>query len=542
MTTNKQQVAALAAVCFQKGIRQVVISPGSRSAPLVIAFQAYPDISKYVIADERVAGFFALGLAQQTRQTVALICTSGTAALNFAPAVCEAFYQQVPLLVLTADRPAHAIGVGENQAINQQQLYQNYCRHFFNLSETAHEAAQQTADAIHLSRQPFLQPVHINIPLAEPLYETTQATTPHFVLQELAIRSEQPVVLPMVGSVMVLCGLRHEDAAENALLEDLAKREDTVVVAEPVANVTGKRIIAHPDRLLSIALKNQSRLPTPDFLITVGKQVVSKRLRQWLKQHPVANHIHLSPDEGTWNGFGAKHYTHFFTRPAEGLQQLVKREESNAPFATHWHQANEMAHSHHQEFSEKVSYSDWQVFESLIKLLPENAIMQYGNSSPIRYACLFDHPATVRVFSNRGTSGIDGCLSTAVGAALAQPQQLVVAILGDISFLYDSNALWNPELPPNLKIVVINNGGGNIFGMIPGPDTVDGFESFFQTKHQLSARHLAAMYGISYQTIHHIEALRQVLPDFYTSRQTAIMEVFTDSKLNATIWKEYFSG
>ena len=169
MTTDKKNIQALIEVCRIKGIRQIVFSPGSRSAPLVIGFSQVKEINCTVIADERVAGFFALGMAQQSGHPVAVVCTSGTAVLNLAPAICEAHYQQVPLLILTADRPPEFIGIGENQAINQTSIYSNYIRASFNLPESPQDAAQITSEAIDLTTQGYMAPVHINIPLREPL-------------------------------------------------------------------------------------------------------------------------------------------------------------------------------------------------------------------------------------------------------------------------------------------------------------------------------------------------------------------------------------
>ncbi|MFN8310469.1 MAG: 2-succinyl-5-enolpyruvyl-6-hydroxy-3-cyclohexene-1-carboxylic-acid synthase [Chitinophagales bacterium] len=536
--TDKIHIAVLAEVCRLKGIRHVVLSPGSRSAPLVIAFSQNNAFKTHVIVDERVAGFTALGLAQQTSQTVAIICTSGTALLNLAPAVCEAFHQQVPLLLLTADRPKEFIGIGENQAINQFEIFKNYSKAFFELPENVNEAAQLSAQAIHLSQHPFCGPVHLNIPLREPLYNQIETALPAFNWKETSMAEPHRFTLPEFGKTLIVCGLQHPDAELQKHLGEIAATGKAVVIAEPVSNLHHPDFIQNPDLLLSHALPLNHLLP--DTVITIGKQFVSKRLRQFLRKAAVPFHFHISMDEGKWNGIGAKHFQHIFSDVVTVIKEMASGNTTDFHFAELWKRERQKSWQQHSKALAGAPFSDLKLFEKLVNALPKNSSLQYGNSSPIRYAGLFAHPESVSVFSNRGTSGIDGCLSTAVGAAIARPNRLTFCVIGDVSFFYDSNALWNHELPKNLRIVLINNGGGNIFELIEGPQSVSGFEKYFSTRHQLNARHLAAMYTLPYWCCNNMNEWDEQWPKLLQSGSCSILEVKTDPEVNREVWRNYF--
>jgi 2-succinyl-5-enolpyruvyl-6-hydroxy-3-cyclohexene-1-carboxylate synthase len=543
MTTDKKNIQALVEVCRIKGIRHVVFSPGSRSAPLVIGFSQVRDIYCTVIADERAAGFFALGIAQQSRCPVAIVCTSGTAVLNLAPAICEAYYQQVPLLILTADRPPEYIGRGENQAILQTNIYSNYIRGSYTLPESAIDAAKVASEAIDLTTLGYRGPVHINIPLREPLYGTSSEALTDFSVTKIHQPSlPSAPAIPVSKKTMLICGMDQPDEKLAAIIQKLSLRHDMAVVAEPAANINAANAVKNIDGAITMLKEGEYPSFAPDTIITIGKQIVSKRLRQFLRKVAPAHHYHISTDRGEWNGLGAKLYHHIIARPEVYLPVLFDIKNDASGYSRQWQSLQQRALVATRLFATGAAYSDWSVFHQLTASFPDQANIHYGNSSPVRYGGFFEHRSTITINSNRGTSGIDGCVSTAAGAA-CQSGRLTICIVGDISFLYDSNALWNNELSPHLRIIVINNGGGNIFRLIEGPESAAGFEKFFETSHKLSADFLAQMYQIPYYFCERGEDIDFVLGQFYKPQKgnrPAILEIKTDGGVSEQVYKQYF--
>jgi 2-succinyl-5-enolpyruvyl-6-hydroxy-3-cyclohexene-1-carboxylate synthase len=541
LTTDKKNIQALVESCRIRGIRQVVFSPGSRSAPLVIAFSQVPEIKCMVIPDERVAGFFALGIAQQQRSPVALFCTSGTAVLNFAPAICEAYYQQIPLLVLTADRPAEYIGIGENQAINQTDIYHNYIKASYTLPEDAQGAANIAAQAISETLNNTLGPVHINIPLREPLYNRTNERLNELVVPAVSITTSSAQPIKISSKTMLICGMGETDEKLYEVVRKLANTSGLAIITEPLSNLLGLDTITNVDATIASLREEDYASFAPDTIITIGKQIVSKRIRQFLRKVQPEHHYHLSNDRGEWNGLGAKNYTHTHCDAVATLIALAVERSTDVAFRSKWMSVHNTALAKTTTYGAKAQFSDWQVFQTLVASYPKDAQIQYGNSSPIRYASFFRHQTSNIINANRGTSGIDGCVSTAAGAAL-QTGKLTISVVGDVSFLYDSNALWNNYLSPHLRIIVINNGGGNIFSLIEGPNQVIGFDKYFGTSHNHSAEYLAQMYQIPYYFCDRADDLDFVLGQFYKPQKgrPAILEIRTDGAISEKVYKDYF--
>ncbi len=549
--TTRYNAQLLAEVCFRKGVRHVVISPGSRSAPLVVAFAAYPEIKKYSIADERVAGYFALGIAQQLQQPVATICTSGTAVLNLAPAICEAYYQGVPLIAITADRPEGAHDKGENQTINQTNIYNNYIRASYTLPELEREDINEElvsilASWIDNSRTNGNAPIHINVPLSEPLYETEEAgislggldTNPKPVVRDeidfYSIASADKKILIVAGMLPA-----NEQLCKS--LQALTNHSNVVVVTEATSNLVLENAITNVDAVLSVADEKAMAALKPDLLITLGKQLVSKKIRQWLKKAGVAKHLHISEHADEWNSMGALSFGLIRTKPQDFFAPDDNKKESKLDYSSSWQELYKTVLSKSEQYFAESPFSDAKVYHKLIIALPKHCHLQYGNSTPVRYANFFAHQQKWVVNSNRGTSGIDGCVSTAAGAATTT-SHLTVCIVGDVSFLYDSNALWNKYLPANLRIVVINNSGGNIFKLIDGPNHVEGFETYFETQHKLSAKYLADMYQLPYYFCETESGLQEQLPLFLAAgNSAAILEVKTNNEVSAAVFKGYFN-
>lgn len=554
----KKELAQLViASCIVNGIEHIVISPGSRNAPLVIGFNESKNSKTLSVVDERSAAFFALGIAQQTRKPVALVCTSGSALLNYYPAIAEAFYSNIPLVVISADRPAHLIDVGDGQTIRQENVFENHILFSANLGgendRKLIEIALQTAIAKK-------GPVHINAPFEDPLYEKITRESIDTEVEELKskiVKLEEKSLLKEIplevdelqkfadiwnasSKKMVLVGECFPDELLQTQLEHLAKDSSVLVLIENTANVSHPKFINSIDKLIFPFEEDELSAFKPDILLTIGGMIVSKKIKEQLRNYKPKHHWHADAKRAYDTFHCLEH--HFKVSPQLFFSQfffLSKPRESN--YQQFWLQKKEVRLQKHQEFMSTCTFSDLKVFSIILSTIPNHTQLQLGNSSVIRYAQLFESNKTWRIFCNRGTSGIDGCMSTAIGAAFSVKESTLF-ITGDISFLYDSNALWNNYIPKNFKIIVINNGGGGIFRFIPGPQQSNALD-YFETPHHLTAEHLCKMYHFEYSAAKDGAELHQQLSNFYEdSNLPKVLEIFTPRLENDSILKAYFNN
>jgi len=535
-------------ICLAQGLTQIVISPGSRNAPLTIGFVNNPKFTCYSVADERSAAFFALGIAQQTKKPVALICTSGSALLNYYPAFAEAFYSQIPLVIISADRPLDKIDIGDGQTIRQGNVFQNHSLYNANLVEgTSLENDQKITEAIHFS---IINkgPVHINAPFEEPLYETVSKLS--VKVNSFAIANASPVVeLPNwdeFASIwnsskkkLVLVGVNDPNSIEASIVEFLANDASVVVMTETTSNLHHPSFINNIDTIITPFSSSDFDIFQPEILVTFGGMVVSKRIKAALRNYQPKHHWHIDSLRA-YDTYGCL-TEHFQLHPNAFFSQFIpflKPIESD--YFNHFENINQLRKDKTTTYLFQIPFSDFKVFEKIIQSLPINSHLQIGNSSAIRYAQLIDIHPSIEVFCNRGTSGIDGSTSTAIGAAAANKKQTIL-ITGDISFLYDSNGLWNDYIPKNFKIVLINNGGGGIFRILPGHDETPVFNTFFETSHCLTAENLAKMYGFDYSIASDESSLEAGIKNLYSNNDKPfILEVFTPTRENDKILLQFF--
>lgn len=565
--TDHRYVRYLADICADKGMRHAVFSPGSRCAPLVMAFHRHPHIQCHVIVDERCAAFYALGIAQQTRQPVALICTSGTATLNYAPALAEAFYQEVPLLVLTADRPAEWIDQADMQSIRQVGVYANYIRKSFQLphhsppqADDLWYACRLVNEAFNVSLYPTAAPVHINVPLREPLYDETDTSTDNYIPKRIDLEGGERVLrFPQHAYLwdlwhnspkkMLLAGLLPPDARLLRLLRTLQRREDMVLLCESTSNLNDDAFFSNTDRLIDGCNEQQQQYLQPDLLVSFGGMIVSKKIKQFLRKHPPKHHILLHENAAHHDTFQlltqivAVPPQAFFSFILEGSKK-ISRTDTAQPYYHFFQHINHRHRLRQQQYLKQIPFCDLKIFDVLWQYLPKNALLQLGNSTPVRYSNIFGLRGQQSAYGNRGVGGIDGTTSTAAGAAIADTQaRLTVLITGDLAFFYDSNALWNEELSPNLRIILINNGGGSIFRIIPGPDHLppNELQRYFDTPHHLNAEPLAQLYHLEYAACSNEKQLKQALPSFFgKSDRAKILEIKSDKVLSAEVLRNYF--
>lgn len=539
------------ALCQYAGLKHIVISPGSRNAPLTIGFTENPFFETYSVVDERCAAFFALGIAQQTNEPVALVCTSGSALLNYYPAIAEAFYSRVPLVILSADRPAHFIDIGDGQTIRQPNVYQNHILFNANCEEDEAETSvnqEKIYKALQVAQQE-MGPVHVNLPFSEPLYEKTDSASVNISeanLSKLPEKKWKPEAIDKyqeqwyaAKKKMVLVGVLAPGSLEQKWVDVLMQDPSVLVLTETTSNLHGSKIIPSIDMLLEGLSESERKELQPDLLLTFGGLVVSKKIKTFLRTYNPDLHWHVDQYRSLDTYFILN--TYFSVAIQEFLQALLINEPYVKSFYrdTFW-QVYQTRINKRSIFSKEVIYSDFGAYNRIFKQLPENLNLQLSNSATIRYGQLFTLPKSATVFCNRGTSGIDGSTSTAIGSAVGSKKQTLL-VTGDLSFFYDSNALWNNNIPSNFRIIIINNSGGGIFRIIPGPKQAEHFTSYFETKHQLTAKHLAKMYSFEYEMAEDYESLEAALSDFYEeSGNPKIIEVFTPREMNDSVLRDYF--
>ena len=534
-------------ICKAKGLTDIVISPGSRNAPLTIGFANNSDFKCYSIADERCAAFFALGMAQQMKKPIAIVCTSGSALLNYYPAVAEAFYSQIPLVIISADRPTEKIDIGDGQTIRQRNVYENHILYSANLTEEAsQENDLKISDAITLSLNKK-GPVHINAPFEEPLYETATALSVVPIISKTVF--ESPIFEEDLSQYisqwnaskkkLVLVGVNDPNLIDDSIINQLASDPSVVVFTETTSNLHHPNFADNIDTLITPFTNEDFADFQPEILLTFGGMVVSKRIKAFLRKYRPKAHWHIDTLRA-YDTFSAL-TKHFKTDPNEFFKDfLSKVKNTDSNYNQKMQELRALRKKKHDLYLSKIPFSDFTVFEKVIPGLPKNSQLQISNSSAIRYAQLISIDSTIEVFCNRGTSGIDGSTSTAIGAAFASKKQTVL-ITGDISFLYDSNALWNTYIPNNFKIILINNGGGGIFRILPGHQETPVFNTFFETSHCLTAEHLAKMYQFEYFTASDDKSLETSLNEFYSENEKpSILEIFTPTLENDKILLQYF--
>jgi 2-succinyl-5-enolpyruvyl-6-hydroxy-3-cyclohexene-1-carboxylate synthase len=554
----------MVALCKSHNIKHIVISPGSRNAPLTIGFTHDDYFNCYSIVDERCAAFFALGIAQQLKESVAVVCTSGSALLNYYPAISEAFYSRIPLVVLSADRPEHLVDIGDGQTVKQKNVYGNHVLYSTDLkldlrgndgadkNVLQDKIQEDNTSEINLALSIAKEesgPIHINIPFDEPLYDMVDALTLDikaykYSKSDVVISNEEINTYvnqwESATRKLILVGVNPPNIIAQRWIETLAKDDSVILFTETTSNLHGASFFPGIDKIIAPLNETELLKLQPEILLTFGGVVVSKKIKAFLRQHKPMHHWHV--DEHTANDTFFCLEKHLKVTPNDFFSEFIPKltNKITSDYKAYWTDVKLRRRDRHKLYLGTIPFGDFTVFNMLLNALPSNSQLQVGNSSAIRYTQLFQMPTDVNVFCNRGTSGIDGSTSTAIGAAVASPQRTTF-ITGDLSFFYDSNALWNNYIPNTFRIIVINNGGGGIFRILPGHKNTENFDTYFETKHQLTANHLCDMYGFDYSTATNEVDLKNELTTFYNiSEQPKLLEIFTPSRVNDEILLEYF--
>ncbi len=539
------------------GLEAVCIAPGSRSTPLVMACAENPRLRIYSHIDERSAAFFALGMAQASGRPVAVICSSGTATANFHPAVIEAKYAGVPLLILTADRPPELRGSGANQTIDQIKMYGD---HVLWSVDAALPEAEPPAVAVRSLRTLACRayalagglpagPVHINFPFRKPL-EPIQVPGDYGLLETPPFappltRIERGLVLPTAAQIetlasiiaahadgWIVCGPSCPGGGFPAAVAALARAAGYPILADPLSGVR-----FHPETAAVVTggydtflMSGMPPTPAPAVVLRFGAVPTSRWLNEYLERIELAHRIHVRAS-GVWADDA--HRTTLFIQADETAlcQRLADNLAGGRPLAVFPQEAAVW-----ETFDQQADGAlfDGLLLADVVDSLPDDAALFVGNSLPVRHLDQFARPMPrrVRVLANRGASGIDGVVSSALGAAAAQPNQPLVLVIGDLSFYHDLNGLLAIRRCGirNLIIVLLNNDGGGIFHRLPVKDFDPPFTDLFVTPHGLDFQHAAQLYGLAYQRAEERSAFRQALAGSLTTPGTQLIEVRTDAQ------------
>ena len=546
--SNKENVNILTSLLVAHGVSYAVVCPGSRNAPIVHNLVTCPDIDCFSVTDERSAGFYALGMAQATLSPVAVCVTSGTALLNLLPAVAEAYYQHVPLVVISADRPPQWIDQLDGQTLPQQDALGRFVRKAVSLPEPHNEEEhwfcnRLVNEALLAARQRGDGPVHINVPLTEPLYEFTVDSLPdERMITYAAPCVDKRLITECAGMFwkasrpMVVVG---QSSKEKLIADDFAEISGFAVVLNEALSIGCGA--CHFDELLC-----QEQLPddlVPDFLLYVGDTLVSRRMKQFLRKLPKDVPVWAISEDGAVHDTFKSLCGVIEGHPADAIASLgdlapMKRRKGTSLFFDRWDELLAETDEKIEDFT--PGYSQMAAVKCLEEMLDDDDefVTHYANSMSVRLANIY---ACHYVFCNRGVNGIEGSLSTAAGFSLVT-DQTVYCVLGDLSFFYNSNALWNEELRGNLRILLLNNGGGGIFEKFEGLQGSPARERFVMAKHYASAEGICQSYQVAYCAAHNMDELEEGI--YWLQQEQGerpmLLEVFTDSANDAKIMKAYY--
>lgn len=339
---------------------------------------------------------------------------------------------------------------------------------------------------------------------------------------------------------MILVGVHSPNKIQKQWLEELAKDDSVIVFTETTSNLHHKSFLPSIDQIIAPLSEEEQKALQPDILLTFGGLIVSKKIKAILRKFKPKQHWHIDEKQANDTFFCLT--KHIETSPELFFKSLLTKvaHYKKSDYKPKWLKVKQKRLKKHEQYLSKIPFSDFTVFNTVLKHIPNNTVLQVGNSSAIRYTQLFSINKTLEVFCNRGTSGIDGSTSTAIGCAVANKKQTVF-ITGDLSFFYDSNALWNNYIPTNFRIIVVNNEGGGIFRILPGHKNTENFDTYFETRHQLNAAHLCKMFNFEYHTATDDTSLKQELNTFFSDSNTPkLLEIFTPKALNDEILLDYF--
>lgn len=558
LTTDHEICSMIVDVLKAHGVKNAVLSPGSRNAPLLMAFAREVNIKKWVIVDERSAAFVAVGLAQQSKSPVAIVCTSGSAVLNYAPAIAEAYYQRLPIVVISGDRPIEWIDQNDSQTIRQNGALSSIVKHTYDVPATYNDKAERwwvnrmINDAMTMAVREPKSPVHINVQLREPLCGEARrkADLERLVTDVAVVRRVADVEMMRLANVvtsglkvMVVVGMCDGDENLNNALSALAELPNFVVLTENLANLNDGKFIPTIDRTLQAVPYNEREKYAPDILITFGGALVSRMIKQFLRRFTAKEHWRIGIENNLIDTMQNLTSvidvlpTDFFLQLANSVKHITP---TDSDYAKRWKTAERDAHIRHKKYVNEIGWCDLKAFSHILPSVPKGCNLQLSNGTSVRYAQLFDLPNVLKCNCNRGVAGIDGSTSTALGASFADSKHTTVLITGDMSLSYDINGMASQYNSARFKIIVMCNGGGGIFRFIKGPSDLPELEKYFEVNRDLPIDKYAAAFGFDYFKADDEKSIIKCLPKFWSNDKASILAVHTPNKENAVILRKYF--
>lgn len=557
------QAEILADLLVAHGVTDIFVSPGSRNAPLIEAISTRSELKLHVTTpDERAAAFVALGYASCAMRPIALICTSGTAILNYAPAVAEAFYRQIPMIVISADRPHAWIGQDDSQTMVQSEVLYNIVKQSYDIGpcsldrmESEWYADRVINDAIITALTGPTGPVHLNIHIGKPDGEKV-FKRPNGVVKILRSRPDLEVsrsrelasMLKPPCKVLIVAASDSPSSRISKALGRLSEIPNVAVVAEPVANVNGRRIIKNPDAALAACRDNDalSRL-VPDVVITIGGALVSARIKRFLRKNVISEHWQVGNRLMTSDCF-TKLTMRVEMDPGYFLQQLSSAMQiyfgsNDSTYADDWELASRRGNAVVSLLASRSPWCDFKAMSVIIPNISRRWNVELSNGTAIRYACMLGMTNVHRCGCNRGVSGIDGSTSTAIGVSMAYGNDVTLLITGDMSAMYDIGALGVSSIPDRFKMVVIDNGGGGIFRSIPATRDLSVARSALSMDGiKLPLSNLAEGFGFEYFEVADEADLRGTWPLFCAGRRKSIMRIITSPDISARVYESLFEN
>lgn len=550
--TDKKVCRLLASRLSSHGVRRVVVSPGTRNAPLITALEASGAFALYPVVDERSAAFIALGMADAADEPVAVVCTSGTASLNYAPAVAEAYYRHVPLIVLTADRPGRAVGQMWGQTILQDGIYNNYINGQISVSD------DEDAESVESSLSKVLAmadngPVHINVHLEEPLgglvehiddewsinhgrvpSDLSQLPTTELLAHALTAGRTWVVLGPAVFGT----GSRYQEA-----ISKLVQLPDVVVMHEATSGIN-----AYSDQTVSdiastlAAARNRCKAFLPEYIVTAGTALVSQSMTAFVSSIPGVKHISVNTESEPVDTYGRLAETvkatprQFANIVISILCDSTHADVADSGFKRFWLGESMKARQAMSRILGKSPWCQLKAMNEIFKAAPR-CDLQLGNGMTVRLAQFLQLDKFVSVGCNRGVSGIDGSTSTAIGYAAASGRPMLF-VSGDMAFQYDMGALACGFIPDSFRAVVVNNSGGGIFRYIRNTKDIPVREKYLSDIVNLPLRGLCDSFGFNYFRAGNDQELKCVLEAFFEMPR-AVLEIVTDCDMDINVYNDY---
>lgn len=560
MYSNKENVNILTSLLLEYGVSDAVVCPGSRNAPIVHNLSVCEAIRCRPVTDERSAAFYALGLAIATRRPTVVCVTSGSALLNVMPAVAEAAYQHVPLIVISADRPQQWIDQLDGQTIPQPDALGRFVRKAVQLPEPHNDEERWLCrrlvnEAMHLATCRQGAPVHINVPISEPLFEFDTEQLPQLSrfnnIKRATIKDasmDMPDAFHDATRPMIVIGQLAHGTVSHETIRSLS--EKYVVMSEPLSNPSYMTI--HFDEAIRYIVSDNSSINDdeddktayyPDYVIYVGDTLVSKPARRFLRNAKAPSCL-ITPDAAYIHD-PLMTLTDIVECDTDSINALlaslceVPDTDERCRFHDRWQSFLDAYAAHADAYAPEYSQmATVKYFEEQLADLDIDICVHYANSSAVRLACIY---AQHYVWCNRGVNGIEGSLSTAAGFSLAT-HDMTVCVIGDLSFFYDQNALWNSNLRGNLRIILLNNRGGGIFRQLPGLSDSPAADDLVMASHENTAQGICTQNDIGYLSAKNMDEMQIGVVTLLTreSERPMLLEVFTDSNDDVKALEKYF--